>query len=113
MHSERVKKLTVWVKGETYSGWKIATGLEFLQGHGAGVSAKKEDERHEGDVRDIITAVAHKVSSIFQALLLRQRRPVNGGVVLQKKKNISMMPRSHKHCPHYNGNRDRPSGKIL
>lgn len=61
------------VKRHTYSGWKIATGLEFLQGHGAGVSAKKEDERHEGDVRDIFTVVAHKLSSVFQALLRCQR----------------------------------------
>ena len=92
MHSERVKNQTARGKGDTYSGWKIATGLEFLQGHGAGVSAKKEDERHEGDVRDIFTVVAHKLSSVSQALLRCQRRPVNGGVVLQKKKkeNISI-----------------------
>lgn len=88
LHSERVKKPTVSVKGETYSGWKITTSLEFLQGHGAGISAKKEDERHEGDVRDISTVVAHKVSPVFQALLLCQRRPVNGGVVLQKKEHF-------------------------
>lgn len=88
MHSERVEKPTASVKGETYSGWKIATSLEFLQGHGAGIGAKKEDERHKGDVRDISTVVAHKVSSIFQALLLCQRRPVDGGVVLRKKEHF-------------------------
>jgi len=73
LHCERVKKQTARVKGGTYSGWKIATGLEFLQGHGACVSAKEEDERHESDVRDIFTVVAHKLSSIFQALLRCQR----------------------------------------
>lgn len=88
MQSERVKKPTASVKGETYSGWKIATSLEFLQGHGAGISAKKEDERHEGDIRDISTVVAHEASSIFEALLLCQRRPVNAGVVLQKKEHF-------------------------
>lgn len=88
LRSERVKKQTARVKGDTYSGWKIATGLEFLEGHGAGVSAKKEDERHQGDVRDIFAVVAHKLSSIFQALLRCQRWPVNGGVVLQKKRTF-------------------------
>lgn len=74
------------VTGDTYSGGKVATGLEFLQGHGAGVSAKEEDERHEGDVRDIVTVVAHKLTPILQALLGCQSCPVNGGVVLQKKR---------------------------
>lgn len=85
LHSETVKEIRLpgW---DTYSGWKIATGLEFLQGHGAGVSAKKEDERHEGDVRDIFTVVAHKLASIFQALLHCQRWPVNGGIVLERKR---------------------------
>lgn len=74
------------VTGDTYSGGKIATGLEFLQGHGAGVSAKEEDERHEGDVRDIVAVVAHKLTSILQALLSCQSCPVNGGVALQEKR---------------------------
>lgn len=76
--------------GDTYSGGKVATGLEFLQGHGAGVSAEEEDERHEGDVRDIVTVVANKLTPILQALLGCQSCPVNGGVVLQEKGNVAM-----------------------
>lgn len=78
------------VTGDTYSGGKVATGLEFLQGHGAGVSAEEEDERHEGDVRDIVTVVANKLTPILQALLGCQSCPVNGGVVLQEKGNVAM-----------------------
>lgn len=74
------------VTGDTYSGGKVATGLEFLQGHGAGVSAKEEDEGHEGDVRDIVTVVAHKLTPVLQAVLGCQSCPVNGAVGLQEKR---------------------------
>lgn len=76
------------INRDTYSGWEITAGFEFLQSHGAGVGAKEEDKRHEGDVRDVVAAVAHKVASIFPALLLCQRWPGDRVIVLKSKENI-------------------------
>ncbi len=59
----------------THSGGEERAGLKLLQTHGAGVSAKEQDEGHEGDVRDKLAGFPHQLSFVLQALCLCEGRP--------------------------------------
>lgn len=59
----------------THSGGEERAGLELLQTHGAGVSAKEQDEGHEGDVWDKLAGLPHQLAFVLQALCLCERRP--------------------------------------
>lgn len=54
-------------KGKTvaYRSGEKGTELELFQTHRAGVGAKKQDEGHKGDVRDIVTGLSHQLSTIL------------------------------------------------
>ncbi len=59
----------------TYCGGEEAARLELLQSHGAGVSPKKQDEGHQGDVRHVVTGLSNQLPSVIQTLLPRQGCP--------------------------------------
>lgn len=51
--------------GNTYSGREEGAALELFQTHGASVSAKEKDERHEGDVWDKCAGFANQLAIIL------------------------------------------------
>lgn len=53
-----------------HSGREERAGLELLQTHRAGVSAKEQDEGHEGDVWDKLAGLPNQLSFVLQALSL-------------------------------------------
>lgn len=49
----------------THGGGEERAGLELLQTHGAGVSAKEQDEGHEGDVWDKLAGLPHQLPIVL------------------------------------------------
>lgn len=60
----------------SHLGGEVATELELLEGDGHGVGPEEQDEGHEGQVRDVLTGVAHQRASILHTLLLTELAPV-------------------------------------
>lgn len=58
-----------------YRGGEKGTELELFQTHRAGISAKKQNEGHEGDVGNILAGFSHQLATILQTFFLCQRGP--------------------------------------
>lgn len=56
--------ISVWLM-VAHSGGEERAGLELLQTHGAGVSAKEQDEGHEADVWDKLAGLPHQLSFVL------------------------------------------------
>lgn len=48
-----------------HSGGEELAELKLLQAHWAGVSAKEQDERHEGDVWDELAGLPHQLAFVL------------------------------------------------